>query len=357
MERRLRANLGADSYDICIKRGSLADAGKELEEHLSGRDCLLLTDENVGMLYGDTVEKSLGGVCGRVVRVTIPAGESSKCVEQLSRLWSEMCRMRLTRDGVLVALGGGVVGDLGGFAAATYLRGIDYIQLPTSLLAQVDSSVGGKTAIDLPEGKNLAGAFYQPKAVLIDPDALRTLPSRILSDGMAEIIKCGCIRDSRLFELAEKGPDSLTEADMEALIEGALRVKLWAVEEDVLDKGTRMMLNFGHTLGHGIEKAQNFSGMRHGEAVAAGMTLITRLNEKNGLTKSGSADRIEACLKKWNLPVSAPRDIKEGMLSAVKLDKKHLGGGLTIVALEEIGKGLLQRVDGAFFQEVEAWLL
>lgn len=251
----------------------------------------------------------------------------------------------LTRSDAIVALGGGVTGDMAGLAAATYLRGIAFIQIPTSLLAAVDSSVGGKVAVDLPQGKNLVGAFYQPKLVLIDPELLYTLPPRFLHDGLAEVIKYGCIRDTGLFTRLEQLPgDAALLAQAEEIIAACCTIKARIVAQDEFDTGERMLLNFGHTLGHAVEKAFHYDTYSHGEAVGLGMVLLTSQAEKLGLTDPGTAAKIAALLQKFSLPVeiTLPR---EEFIKTIALDKKKRGSQLTLVLIKDIGEGYLHTIE------------
>ena len=244
-------------------------------------------------------------------------------------------------------------GDLGGFAAATFLRGIDFIQVPTSLLAQIDSSVGGKVAIDLPSGKNLAGSFYQPKAVFIDPDLLKTLPLRFLHDGLAEAIKYGCIRDAGLFaQIAAVKSDQELLEQADIIIETCCNIKARIVEKDEFDTGERMLLNFGHTIGHAIEKCCGFTTYTHGEGVGIGMVQMTRQTEKLGLTAAGTAEELSRVLKKFALPVSAVFDAQE-ILQAMALDKKKSGKKINLVIIEKIGVGRLHKID---WQDIPAYI-
>ena len=257
----------------------------------------------------------------------------------LGQVYDELARAGLTRSDLILTLGGGVPGDLGGFAAATFLRGIDFIQVPTSLLAQIDSSVGGKVAIDLPSGKNLAGSFYQPKAVFIDPDLLKTLPLRFLHDGLAEAIKYGCIRDAGLFaQIAAVKSDQELLEQADSIIETCCNIKARIVEKDEFDTGERMLLNFGHTIGHAIEKCCGFTTYTHGEGVGIGMVQMTRQTEKLGLTAAGTAEELSRVLKKFALPVTAVFDAQE-ILQAMALDKKKSGKKINLVIIEKIGVG------------------
>ena len=345
--KEIRVELNANAYTITVENGLIDRVG----EYAKAERCLVVTDENVAPLYLERAIKSLKNASSLV----LPAGEKTKSLATLGLIYDALIANRISRTDTLIALGGGVIGDVAGFAAATYLRGIPYVQVPTSLLAQVDSAVGGKVAVDLPQGKNLAGAFYQPQGVLIDPDTLETLPERIFSDGLGEVVKYGCIDDESLFTLIEENPSrAALRPHMEEIIAACLKSKKRYVEKDERDTGLRMALNFGHTIGHAIETAQGYEGLRHGEAVAGGMSLITRLSEEKGLTEKGTAKRLDALLNSLGLPISA--HVSGGIEPYLKLDKKNLNGGLTCVLLKKIGDCYLHRVDTAFFAEVDAWL-
>lgn len=253
----------------------------------------------------------------------------------------------------MLTLGGGVVGDLGGFAAASFMRGIAFVQIPTSLLAQIDSSVGGKVAVDLKAGKNLAGAFYQPKAVFIDTDLLATLSTRFLHDGLAEAIKYGCIKDAALFEkIAGYADDAELLADIDSVVATCCAIKARIVEQDEFDTGLRMLLNFGHTLGHAVEQHFGYSCFTHGEGVAIGMYQLTKRTEELGMTAKGSAERIKSVLEKYNLPLTAGVE-KAQLLDTMARDKKKNGNSITLIILQQIGEGVLQKVD---WQQVPRYL-
>ena len=249
----------------------------------------------------------------------------------------------ITRGDLIIALGGGVVGDLTGFAASTLLRGIPYIQIPTTLLAQVDSSVGGKTAINLSFGKNLVGTFYQPKAVIIDTDCLDTLPNSIFSDGMAEIIKYGAISDSALFERLERLNIDTVSDEIGEIIHTCCAIKSRIVEEDEHDTGMRMILNFGHTFGHAIEKYYNFDKYSHGMGVAAGMVMASEWGERRGITPSGTADRIRKILTQYQLPTDVELPV-DAFLSAAAVDKKGDGNSINLITLKNIGKAEIRKI-------------
>lgn len=294
---------------------------------------MVISDSNVFPLYGETVMDSLQQAGYEACSCVFPAGEQSKLLSTVETFFRALGENGFTRSDFIVALGGGVTGDMAGFAAATFLRGIDFVQIPTTLLAQVDSSVGGKTGVDLPFGKNLVGAFHQPRLVLIDPDTLSTLPPHFFADGMGEVIKYGCIRRPALFKY-------LMEEDarehLEEVIYECVDCKRQVVEADALDKGERMILNFGHTLGHALEKLHGFSGLSHGEAVGIGMVLISKAAERAGLTAPGTSEKIVTLLERYNLPTATDRNMDE-LAKATALDKKSAGKNLRLILLHEIG--------------------
>ena len=344
--KEIQVTLGEKSYWIKIAAGLLAVAGEEIRRVLPQTEKItVITDSNVAPLYGERLRKSLEMAGFSVTVWEFPAGEESKNLAVLGRLYEGLAAAGLTRSDAIVALGGGVTGDMAGLAAATYLRGIAFIQIPTSLLAAVDSSVGGKVAVDLPQGKNLVGAFYQPRLVLIDPELLYSLPPRFLHDGLAEVIKYGCIRDTGLFTRLEQLPgDAALLAQAEAIIATCCTIKARIVEQDEFDTGERMLLNFGHTLGHAVEKAFHYDTYSHGEAVGLGMVLLTSQAEKLGLTDPGTAAKIAALLQKFSLPVeiTLPR---EEFIKTIALDKKKRGSQLTLVLIKDIGEGYLHTIE------------
>ena len=277
----------------------------------------------------------------------------------LGQVYDFLCQAGLTRRDAVIALGGGVMGDLAGLAAATFLRGVAFVQVPTSLLAQVDSSVGGKVAVDLPQGKNLVGAFYQPRLVILDPDTLRTLSDQVWRDGLGEVVKYGCIGDEALFTLLEDcasgGREALME-HMDAILHHCLRAKAAVVEQDEHDTGLRMILNFGHTLGHAVETVQGYGGLRHGEAVALGMAVITRMSEDRGLTQVGTSARLDALLEALGLPTHVERLDASALLAPMRLDKKNLGQTLRIILLKSIGQCYVENTSVDWFASLENYL-
>ncbi len=315
------------SYEIPIERGIVARAGQLCASVIKPCRALLLTDDTVNALYGDRVEDSLTAAGYKVVRFVIQHGEVSKSAANLVALLEKMALEHLTRSDCLVALGGGVVGDLGGFASAVYLRGIRFVQIPTTLLAMVDASVGGKTAIDLEVGKNLAGAFHQPSLVICDPELLSTLPPDIFADGMAEVIKYAFINDRVLFDLLAVD-DGLTH-ELAEIIRLCIEDKRILVEADETDRGARQLLNLGHTAGHAIEACSQFA-ISHGSAVAMGMVIMTRAAEKTGACALGTTDALCTLLQKYHLPVECPFTAEQ-LYAAALSDKKRAGGSITLV--------------------------
>lgn len=325
---------GQTPYEILIENGLINSVGEYVRAVSSAKKVLIISDTNVSPLYGNTVKSSLEKSGFTVFEFCFLAGESSKTLDTVSDMIKALCSANLTRSDLVVALGGGVVGDMAGFASAIYLRGIDFVQIPTTLLSQVDSSVGGKTGCDLSFGKNLIGAFHNPKLVLIDPETLKTLPSRYKNDGLGEVIKYGCIRSEKLFTALENA-NSFEEVKESAIFD-CVNIKRVVVENDFTEKGERMHLNFGHTLAHAIEKYENYSGLAHGEAVGVGMVEITKAAEKAGLTEKGSANRIKALLEKYGLPTSVNANINE-LCEIMLHDKKRRANGINLVLLKKIG--------------------
>ncbi|HIV86417.1 MAG TPA: 3-dehydroquinate synthase [Candidatus Monoglobus merdigallinarum] len=348
----LRVNTPGREYNIYIDRGILKDTADFIKNVFSGEKIAVVTDTNVEPLYSGEVLKSLDKSGYKTKLITVPAGEKSKSVDMLNMLYNDMLDFGLTRTDLIIALGGGVVGDLTGYCAASLLRGIPYVQMPTTLLAQVDSSVGGKVAVNLEKGKNLVGAFNQPKAVIIDVDCLKTLSRRILCDGMAEVIKYGAIKDENLFKLLEiiKNDQELF-ANIDKIIYNCCDIKRQVVEEDEFDTGGRMVLNFGHTFGHAIEKKFRYEKYTHGEAVAVGMRMACELGERIGLTEQGTAARMLNILKQYDLPVSAELSHAE-LAEAVSVDKKGDGSHINLILLNKIGDVVIKKLKKQEFLDI-----
>jgi 3-dehydroquinate synthase len=333
---------GPHPYRIAIGAG-LLDDGAALAAHVRGRHVLVVSDMHVAPLYAQRVATALQSRLpgARVIVSCIPAGESAKTLDGFAELMRELADFGATRDACVFALGGGVVGDLAGFAAACWMRGIDVVQLPTSLLAMVDSSVGGKTAVDLPQGKNLVGAFHPPRAVFADTATLRTLPPRELRAGLAEAIKYGAIVDADFLDWLDARAESLLAPDDATLAEAIARScahKAAIVERDPFEHGDRALLNFGHTFAHAIESEQGYGGCNHGEAVAIGMVLAARLSTAVSMAPAADAGRLRALLERFGLPVGLPAALDpEALLARMRLDKKAQAHGLRFVLWDRAG--------------------
>ena len=342
-------------YDILVGRDLLSRSGALSREVNQGQRALIVTDSHVFPLYAGETARSFEEAGYTVSTFSFPAGEEHKRLEVIGDIYSALAAGGFTRSDLLVALGGGVTGDMTGFAAATWLRGMDFVQIPTTLLAQVDSSVGGKTGVDIPEGKNLVGAFWQPVRVIADMDVLSSLPPEIFADGMAEIIKAACIKDAALFRLLETG-DMTDPAVLEQVITAAINIKRCVVERDETEAGERKLLNFGHTMGHALEKYYNYSTLSHGRAVALGMVVITEASERQNLTEKGTTARIVELLKKYHLPVADTATLDD-YLPGVALDKKRSGSHIDLALLHTIGDSFVYRLPltllGAFLRGEE----
>ncbi len=334
---------GPSPYRIGIGKSLLGDA-EAVAARWRGRHALIVSDRHVAPIYADVLQATLriakpGSDIGIHV---IEAGEASKTLANFAAVIDALAAQGATRDACVFALGGGVVGDLAGFAAACWMRGIDCVQLPTSLLAMVDSSVGGKTAVDIPAGKNLVGAFHLPRAVVIDTATLATLPPRELRAGLAEVVKYGAILDAGFIDYLEANVDALLALDEAAIahaIAASCRYKAAVVERDPFEKGERALLNFGHTFAHAIETEQGYGGLVHGEAVAIGMMLAARLSARLGLAGEADASRLEALLQRFGLPVSLPAGLDaDALLARMRLDKKNDANGLRLVLWDGMGR-------------------
>jgi len=338
--KTLQVALGSRSYPIHVGERLLGRTDL-LTPHVAGSQVLLVTNETVGPLYAERLEGALAGY--ELRRVVLPDGEQYKTMRYLERIFDALVEGGFARDCTVVALGGGVVGDMAGFAAACYQRGVAHIQVPTTLLAQVDSSVGGKTAVNHPLAKNMIGAFHQPSCVLADTTTLATLPARELHAGLAEVVKYGLVRDAGFFDWLETNLEGLLERDPERLAHAILRscrIKAEVVSADEREGGVRALLNLGHTFGHAIETGVGYGQWLHGEAVAAGICLAAHLSARLGKLAAADAARIERLLGAAELPVRAPASLGvERMLELMAVDKKVKGGQLHLVLLDGIGKG------------------
>lgn len=339
----LKVELANRSYPIHIGRGLVSNADLILP-HLKRKHVAIVTNTTVAPLYLEQLSASLQAAGVSVISIILPDGEAYKNSETLNLIYDALLQNRCERSTTLIALGGGVIGDLTGYAAATYLRGVPFIQIPTTLLSQVDSSVGGKTGINHPLGKNMIGAFYQPQLVLADIDTLQTLPSREFSAGMAEVIKYGLIRDPDFFDWLEMHIDQLMALDESSITEAIYRScqnKADVVARDEHETGERALLNLGHTFGHAIENAMGYGVWLHGEAVAAGTMMAADLSARMGWLKPEDVKRIYALLTAANLPLEAPKLGVEKYLDLMQLDKKVADGKIRLVLQQGIGKSVI----------------
>lgn len=327
-------------YNVLIERGLIARVGEETAKLTKPAKAVIVSGPNTYPLYGETVTASLEGAGFDVLHFIHQGGEPAKSLETYGKLLNFLCDSHVSRSDILVALGGGVTGDLAGFAAATYLRGISFVQIPTTLLAAVDSSVGGKTAINLNSGKNQAGCFYQPIAVFCDPDTLKTLPDADYRCGCAEIVKYGVLAGGELFDTVSSGG---IKANEEAVIASCVRIKSRIVNEDEFDRGTRMLLNLGHSIGHAVEKCSVYA-VHHGDAVAVGMAMIVRAAADKGFCGTDCRDIIIETLKKYDLPTETGFTADE-LFEASKADKKISGGKMHLIVPEKIGSCRIESID------------
>lgn len=338
----LTVKTSNSSYNILIENSIFDRIGEVIKNVAENNAVYVITDRNVDRIYGEKFKNHLKNSNVKFKYKVLPDGERTKSLKTLFELYSELAKANITRKDYIIAFGGGVIGDLSGFLAATYLRGTGLIQIPTTLLAQVDSSVGGKTAVDLPEGKNLVGSFYPPQKVIIDPEFIKTLPKRVLNDGMAEVIKYGAIRDEKLFSLLEN--NDIKDVANE-VISTCVRIKKDVVENDEFDTGERMILNFGHTYGHIVESAYNYETYTHGEGVAIGMLRITKKTEEMGITEKGIAKRLAGLLKKNNLLFDNVNIEKEKARKILNLDKKSSESIIKYAVITKIGSSEIMPLD------------
>ena len=337
--QEISVELGARRYPIWIGHGLIAQPDR-WREAIRGRHVLLISDENVAPLYAAGVLEALEGYAA--TEIAFPAGELSKSFEACEAVFDALAEMGASRDATIVALGGGVIGDLAGFAAACWMRGIAFVQIPTTLLAMVDSSVGGKTAVNLPQGKNLVGAFHQPRAVVIDTSTLATLPDRELRSGIAEVVKYGAIANTEFFAWLETNANALLARDARVLahaIAASCRQKAGVVARDETEQGERALLNFGHTFGHALEAVGGYGQLLHGEAIAIGMCLAAKLSAAMNLAPPEDFDRLHALLRAFGLPTDVPGAIDiDAVIAAMRLDKKNISGRLRLILWQGIGR-------------------
>jgi 3-dehydroquinate synthase len=343
--QQIYVKLSENSYPIYIDRGSLPRLGGILKRHLPLSKVAIVTNNVINGLYGDIVRNSLQSAAMEVVTAEVPDGEKYKSLTWAGKLFDTFVESRMTRHSGVIALGGGVIGDLAGFVAATFMRGIPLVQIPTSLIAQVDSSVGGKTAVNHPKGKNLIGAFHQPKLALIDVDVLKTLSEREFRSGLAEVIKHGVIMDSGLFEYIESNLTKVLDLDLrsiEQVISRSCKDKATIVEQDEREHDVRAILNYGHTVGHSIEAVTGYNSFRHGEAVAIGMVAASRIAVNMGIMDDDCATRQNRLLADCGLPTTFPHLDVDRLIDTIHLDKKiKEGGKLRFVLPKDIGKAIV----------------
>ncbi|MDR2465171.1 MAG: 3-dehydroquinate synthase [Streptococcaceae bacterium] len=338
-------NIGTESYEIWMEHGVLQKIDKWVKNFFSGEKILIITDDAVGAIYLGDVKERLKQSGYTTFSFVVQVGEQSKSLGTAEKIYQFLNDNTFDRGGLILSLGGGVVGDLSGFVASTYQRGISFAQIPTSLLAQVDASIGGKTAVNLPGIKNSVGTFYQPSGVLIDPVVLTTLKTEAISEGLAEVIKCGMIQDSSILdEMMDAASFSEIVQEIEKLIIKSIRVKKALVEEDVFDQGMRMKLNFGHTIGHGIEATLGYGNITHGEAVAIGMVKMNQFAIQKGWTPKDTQALLIKLLEKVHLPTDFPKIDLEKVFEAMRHDKKSKSHGVSVVTLDGIGQSRIRSI-------------
>ncbi len=339
----LNVDLGERSYPILIGQSLLSNP-EQLRSHIAGSRVAIVTNTTVAPLYLDQLTRGIAAIGKQVMAIVLPDGEEEKTWANLMQIFDELLKQKCDRQTTLIALGGGVIGDMTGFAAATYMRGVPFVQVPTTLLAQVDSSVGGKTGINHPLGKNMIGAFYQPQAVLADTSTLNTLPARELSAGLAEVIKHGAIIDARFFAWLESNIDKLMAKDADALayaIKRSCEIKADVVRQDEREGGLRAILNFGHTFGHAIEAGLGYGNWLHGEAVGCGMVMAANLSHRLGFIDEATKNRVSALVHAAGLPVVAPDLGTERWLELMQVDKKNEGGQIKFILIKPLGTPLI----------------
>ena len=340
--KKINIQFDERSYPIYIGEGLISNY-ELISQHILGKKVAIITNETVADIYLKTLMDTVSSH-KELISIILPDGESYKSKDSLDSIYAQLLENKADREITLIALGGGVIGDITGFAAATYMRGVNFIQIPTTLLSQVDSSVGGKTGINHPLGKNMIGAFYQPKCVISDMNVLKTLPSRELSAGLAEVIKYGLIRDNKFFEWLESHIQYLMEMNPKYLIEAVQRScenKAAVVEADEFESGIRAILNLGHTFGHAIEVAQGYGNWLHGEAVGAGMVMAAKLSQSMGWLADKDVGRIVALIKKAGLPTEPPKISVKKYMELMMLDKKTKDGQINLVLQKSIGDAVL----------------
>lgn len=341
--KRTRVRLGRNSYDICIDSGLLMQTGRQLRRIGFSNKLVIITDPTVKSLYGSTLSQNLIGEGFKVTILEVPEGEEQKSLDTAGRLYRELSDFHAERTTPILALGGGVIGDLAGFVAATYMRGVPLIQIPTTLLAQVDSSIGGKVALDHGQLKNKIGAFYQPRLVISDIAVLKSLNTKEISQGLAEVIKYAAIRDKEFFAYLERNPEQIKSLDdgvLEDIVLRSAQIKAEIVEKDELDLGLRHILNYGHTIGHAVESVSDFK-VGHGEAVALGMLAAGRVSNKMGIIRQNELIRLERVIQQVGLPIKMPGLEVGRLIQAMEFDKKIVKGKIKFILLRSIGKAFI----------------
>jgi 3-dehydroquinate synthase len=339
--RTVKISLGERSYPIRLGEGMLDAVGPAIARSTRASRAAVITVPGVGRRYAGRVLRSMRDAGIRSQRIDVPDGDATKNLRQVARLYDALLEQGLDRGSAVVALGGGMVGDLAGFAAATYLRGVAVVQIPTTVLAMVDASIGGKVAVNLPQGKNLVGAFHQPRLVWIDIETLRSLPVRERAAGFAEVVKAGALWDADFFARLERDAEALMALESRRLLpvlERACTIKAEVVEQDEREAGLRMLLNLGHTLGHAVEKQLGYRSVLHGEAVAMGMVYAARRSEQLELAPAGTAERLETLLQRFGLPTELPARPRKAYLEALRVDKKSRDSRIRYIALRRIGR-------------------
>ncbi len=342
----MKVRLGDRTYSILIGSGIFDKTGSTLSKVAKSKRVAIISNRKVDKLFGGICRNSLEKSGFNVSTLALPDGERFKNLAQIEKIYKFLVKENFDRSDTIVALGGGVVGDMAGFAAATYMRGITFVQAPTTLLAQVDSSVGGKTGVDFPGGKNLIGAFYQPATVIADISALQTLPEREFRCGMAEVIKYGIIKDRNLFSFLEKNVGIIRKrkvSPLKKIVAASCRIKADVVERDEREAGVRALLNYGHTFGHAIETALGFQKLKHGEAVAIGMVQAARFSCRVGLASDATVKKISNLIKAYGLPVSMPASLTpQEVVAGMKHDKKIICGRIRFVLIKNIGDSVIE---------------
>ncbi|MDD2190249.1 MAG: 3-dehydroquinate synthase [Eubacteriales bacterium] len=352
MKYQLSINMKSGKYHVIMESGLFHKIGKTLGEYFPGKKIALITNNNLVDVYGETLQKQLNASECEWEIIVLPAGDSSKSLNSLTYIYKKLIEFQMTREDVIVSFGGGVIGDISGFAASTFLRGVDFVQIPTTLIGQVDSSIGGKTAVNMPEGKNLIGTFYSPSYVFSDPDFIMTLSDFHMADGMAEIIKYACVADTDLFsDLIQMS--NLRRTDLiESIIYRCCLIKKELIEQDEKDQGIRMLSNFGHTIGHAIENLFDYGTYGHGQAVAIGMQSITERSEALGLTGINTSAMLKEMLQLYGLPFEFPANINKELLAKTAMkDKKRRGNKMNLVLLKKIGTGYIYPIDKSEFKK------